>query len=317
MAERKDRGEYRKYLDPKVLSRIARLELKARQIVEGYVTGLHRSPYHGFSIEFAEHREYVAGDDLRHLDWKVWGRSDRYYIKQYEQETNLRAYLVLDTSESMRYKGESATMNKYDYACYVAASLAYLILKQQDAVGLAMFDADIHRFVRPSSVSAHLREMLHEMEHHEAREKTNIGVILHNLAEMVSQRGIVILVSDMFDSVENIMFGVRHLRHRKHEVILFHILDHDELEFPFQQMTMFLGLEEYPDLLCDPRALKRAYLSELNSYLKELKRGCRHNGVDYVLMDTREPIEVALTTYLARRAARTGKASTAAGGGRL
>lgn len=309
-----EKREARKYLDPKILNRIARLELKARQIVEGFITGLHKSPYHGFSVEFAEHREYVPGDDIRHIDWKVWGRSDRFYIKQYEQETNLRAHLVLDTSESMRYGGDTAGMTKYDYACFVAASLGYLILRQQDAVGLALFDSQIHRFVPPSSVMAHLHHLLWEMETHSAEKKTNIGIILHNLAERVPQRGIVIILSDMFDSVENIMFGIRHLRHKKHEVIVLHILDHDELEFPFQQMTMFLGLEEYPNLLCDPRALRKAYLKELHNFLNELRRDCRYNGVDYVLMDTKERVDVALATYLARRAARTAKGSTAAGG---
>ena len=316
MPEEADKKEYRKYLDAKVLSRIARLELKARQIVEGFITGLHRSPYHGFSVEFAEHREYVPGDDIKHLDWKVWGRSDRFYIKQYEQETNLKAYILLDTSESMKYGSKDVGMSKYDYACFLTASLSYLVLRQQDAVGVALFDSTIHKFIPPSSVSAHLRQILYEMEHTYPREKTNIGLILHNLAEMIPRRGVIIIISDMFDSVDNIMFGLRHLRHKQHEVILLHTLDHDELEFPFQQMTLFEGLEGYPELLADPRALRKAYLEELNSFITEMKRGCRVNLVDYVLMDTKTPLDVALTVYLARRSARIAKTSTAAGGGR-
>ena len=301
--------DYRKYLDPKALSKISRLELKARLIVEGFISGLHRSPYHGFSVEFAEHREYVPGDDIKHIDWKVWGRSDRYYIKQYEQETNLRCHILLDTSESMRY-GSDPEVTKYAYGCYVAASLAYLMLRQQDAVGLALFDREIHQFVPASSIGAHLKQVLHEMDRCKPRQKTNIGTVLHNLAERIAKRGLVIIISDMFDSVENVMFGLRHLRHKKHEVLLFHILDRYERTFPFESMTLFEGLEEYPELIADPRALKKAYIQELEKFLVELKRGCRNNRVDYVLMDTGVPLDVALTTYLAMRSARVSKGGT-------
>jgi uncharacterized protein (DUF58 family) len=207
-------------------------------------------------------------------------------------------------------------MTKYDYACFLAASLSYLVLQQQDAVGAALFDSTIHKFIPPSSVSAHLRQILYEMEHCSPREKTNIGMVLHNIAEMIPRRGIVVIISDMFDQVDNIMFGIRHLRHKGHEVIIFHILDHDEIEFPFQQMTLFEGLEGYPELLADPRALRKAYLAELDSFITQLKRSCRSNMVDYVLMDTAQPLDVALTVYLARRSARIAKTSTAAGGGR-
>lgn len=298
--------DYRKYLDPKTLSKIRRLDLKARLIVEGFISGLHRSPYHGFSVEFAEHREYVPGDDIRHIDWKVWGRSDRYYIKQYEEETNLRAHLVLDTSESMRY-GSMPGMTKYDYACCVAASLAFLVLHQQDAAGLAMFDEDIHRYMPPTSTGIQLRQILHEMSTVEPRAKTNIGTIFHNLAERVTKKGLIIIVSDFFDSLENIMFGLRHMRHKRHEVLAFHIFDEYELTFPFESMTLFEGLEEYPELLADPRALKKAYLDELAAFVSELKKGCRNNRVDYVQLHTGMPLDVALTTYLARRSARVSK----------
>ena len=301
--------DYRKYLDPRTLSKIRRLDLKARLIVEGFISGLHRSPYHGFSVEFAEHREYVPGDDIKHIDWKVWGRSDRYYIKQYEEETNLRCHVVLDTSESMRYGSDSA-VTKYDYACYVAASLSYLVLRQQDAAGLVMFDQDIHKYLPPTSTGIQLKQILHEMSTVKPRKKTNIGMIFHNLAERMTKKGLVIIVSDFFDSVDNILFGLRHLRHKKHEILAFHILDRYELTFPFETMTLFEGLEEYPELLADPRSLKKAYLSELDSFLNDLKKGCRNNKVDYVQLHTGMPLDVALTRYLAMRSARVSKGGT-------
>ncbi|MFH1422492.1 MAG: DUF58 domain-containing protein [Planctomycetota bacterium] len=301
--------DYRKYLDPKALSKISRLELKARLIVEGFISGLHKSPYHGFSVEFAEHREYVPGDDIKHIDWKVWGRSDRFYIKQYEQETNLRSYVLLDTSESMRY-GSDPDVTKYTYGCYVAASLSYLMLRQQDAVGMALFDKDIHQFVPATSVGAQLKHVLYEMDKCDPMQKTNIGMVLHNLAERITKKGLIIIISDMFDNIDSIMFGLRHLRHKKHEVLLFHILDKYERSFPFDSMTLFKGLEEYPELIADPRALKKAYLRELGKFIDELKRGCRNNKVDYVLIDTGTSLDVALTTYLAMRSARVSRGGT-------
>jgi uncharacterized protein (DUF58 family) len=304
-----EQEDYRKYLDPKTLSKIRRLDLKARLIVEGFISGLHRSPYHGFSVEFAEHREYVPGDDIKHIDWKVWGRSDRYYIKQYEEETNLRCHVVLDTSESMRY-GSNKAVTKYDYACYVAASLAYLVLHQQDAVGMAMFDQDIHHYLPPTSTGIQLKQILHEMSQVKPRKKTNIGMIFHNLAERVTKKGLIIIITDFFDSVDNILFGLRHLRHKKHEILAFHILDEFELTFPFESMTLFEGLEEYPELLADPRALKKAYLKELDTFIADLKKGCRNNRVDYVQLHTGMPLDVALTRYLAMRSARVSKGGT-------
>jgi len=307
MAEEQE--DYRKYLDPKTLSKIRRLDLKARLIVEGFISGLHKSPYHGFSVEFAEHREYVPGDDIKHIDWKVWGRSDRYYIKQYEEETNLRCHIVLDTSESMQY-GSDKSLRKYDYACYVAASLAHLILHQQDAVGLVMFDQDIHKYLPPTSTGIQLKQMLHEMSNAKPREKTNLGLIFHNLAERVTKKGLIIIISDFFDSPDNILFGLRHLRHKKHEILAFHILDEYETTFPFDTMTLFEGLEGYPELLADPRGLKKAYMKELDKFLNALKKGCRNNRVDYVQLHTGMPLDVALTRYLAMRSARVSKGGT-------
>lgn len=290
---------FQKYLDPKVLNKISHLDLKARLIVEGYVSGLHKSPYHGFSIEFAQHREYVPGDDIRHIDWKVYGRSDRYYIKQYEEETNLLCNIILDTSESMTYA--SGPVSKLEYGSYIAASLAYLILNQRDSVGLSLFDETVTGFLSASNNPNTLKQMVHLIETAPQQKKTNMETVLHDVAERLKRRGLIILISDCFDSPERILNGVRHFRHRKHDVILFHILDHYELTFPFQKMTRFKGLEAYPELLANPQSLRQAYLENLNRFIHELRKGCLRDKVDYVQMDTDQNLDVALTTYLSTR----------------
>jgi len=275
--------------------------LRARHIVDGYVSGVHRSPYHGFSVEFAEHREYVPGDDLRYVDWKVFGKTDKIYLKQYEEETNLLSYLLLDTSESMRYRSDSAAMSKLEYAQCIAGALAYLILQQQDSVGLVTFDREVRAMVRASSNPSHLKQLLHVMEETVPERKTNTGPIFHDLAERLKKRGIVIIMSDLFDDVPSMLAGLKHFRHRRHEVILFHILDPAELDFPFSQVTLFKGLEGFGDLLTDPKALRKAYLAEFQGFLKQVRQGCRAQRIDYVEMPTSQPLDVALSSYLARR----------------
>jgi uncharacterized protein (DUF58 family) len=288
-------------LDPKTLARLEGLQLRAQRIVEGYVAGLHRSPYHGFSIEFAEHREYAPGDDLRYLDWKVFGRTDKYYLKQFEEETNLICYLLLDVSESMLYRSDGPAMSKLEYAKCAAAALAYLVLRQQDSVGLATFDREIRALVRPSSNPSHISQLVHVMEQSAAERKTALGAIFHELAERLSKRGIVVILSDLFDDVDSLMAGLKHFRHRRHEVILLHVLDPAELAFPFHQITLFQGLEQLPDVLAEPRALRRAYLEEFNRYVRRMKRGCRMHRIDYVPMRTDQSLAVALSGYLASR----------------
>jgi uncharacterized protein (DUF58 family) len=290
---------YRKYLDPEVLNSIASLELKARLIVEGFVSGLHRSPFHGFSVEFAEHREYVPGDDVRFVDWKVYGKSDRYYIKQYEEETNLRAWLFVDVSESMGYG--SGAMTKMEYARHMAAALAYLITQQQDAAGLCLFDSDLRTVVPPASSAGHLRALIQRLAEAEPRGRTGIADALHLASEQIGRRGVVILISDLLDRPEDILGAVRRLRHRKHEVILFHLLDRDERTFPFERTTRFEGLEEMPHVMADPAALRKQYLAELESFTREVSRGCRGNAADFVGVDTQMPLDVTLSTYLASR----------------
>ena len=289
------------YLDPAILARLEGLSLRARLVVEGYVAGVHRSPFHGFSIEFAEHREYTPGDDLRYLDWKVFGRSDRYCLKQFEEETNLVCNLLLDTSESMTYQGPRAAMSKLEYAKCAAASLAYLILHQQDSVGLVTFDREIRALVRPSSNPSHMKELLHVMEAAPGGRKTAAGPILHDLAERFKKRGIVVVFSDFLDDVDSILAGLKHFRHRRHEVVLFHVLDPAEVDFPFDEMTHFRGLEGLPELMADPRAVRSAYLDELNKFTHRLKQGCRQQRIDYVQVRTDQSLEVVLSSYLASR----------------
>ncbi|MBN2474130.1 MAG: DUF58 domain-containing protein [Pirellulales bacterium] len=290
-----------KYLDPKILARLEGLRLRARRVVEGYVSGVHRSPYHGFSIEFAEHREYAPGDDLRYLDWKVFGRTDRYYLKQFEEETNLICYLVLDTSESMRYRSSAAAMSKLEYAQCTAAALAYLVLQQQDSVGLVTFDQEIRALVRPASSPSHIQQLIHVMDESAPERKTDSGAIFHDLAERFKKRGIVVILSDLFDDVAKMMTGLKHFRHRRHDVILLHVLDPAELDFPFRQITMFKGLEQLPEVVVDPRALRRAYLKEFGAYVHRLQQGCRMQQIDYSQVRTDQSLEVVLSTCLAPR----------------
>lgn len=292
---------YQKYLDPRVLAKLTGLDLKARLIVEGYVAGLHKSPYHGFSIEFAEHREYVPGDDLRYVDWKVWGKTDRFYLKQYEEETNFVGHLLLDTSESMLYRSEQAAVTKLEYAQYVAAALAYLIVQQQDAVGLALFDTEVRHFLRPSSTPSHLKQLLHLMDQPGAHGETALGPILHDLAERIKKRGLILVLSDLFDGVETLMLGLKHFRHRRHDVVVMQVIDPAEREFPFEEPTLFKGLEGLPEQMTEPRALRKAYQREFENFLLQVRRGCRDLHMDYVLLRTDQPLDVALSSFLTGR----------------
>ena len=293
-----------RYLDPLTLAKVRALELKARHIVEGYLSGMHKSPYHGFSVEFAQHREYVPGDDIKHIDWKVYGRTGKFFLKQYEEETNLVCWILLDISDSMRY-GSQEGMTKYDYACTAAAALAYLVLHQADSVGFVTFDSQIRTFMKPSSQPSHLKEIIRCMNQGAGREKSHMAPLFHDLAERVNRRGLVFLLSDMFDDVPDILAGFKHLRHKRHEVVLWHILDNAELTFPFQEATLFRGLEQYPELLTDPRSLRASYLEQIDSFIAELKRGCRDRNIDYVPLRTDTPLNVALSSYLARRLTRS------------
>ncbi|MCC6125133.1 MAG: DUF58 domain-containing protein [Pirellulales bacterium] len=288
-----------RFLHPETVKRIARLDLRARYIVEGFLSGMHRSPYFGQSIEFRQHREYTYGDDLRYVDWKVWAKQDRFYVKQFEEETNLRCTLLCDVSNSMRY-GNGA-LNKYEYGCTIAACLAYLLLKQQDAVGCVAF-ADAARTTVPlRSKRNHLDSILQALDACSPRDKTDLYQILRQAAESFPRRGVMVLISDLLVERKGLFKGLKLLRSRGHDVLLFHVLDDDEMDFPFSGPTRFEGLETADQLRCNPRALREGYLNALNAYLEEIRRGCAGNAVDYVQLRTSQPLDAALAAFLSHR----------------
>jgi uncharacterized protein (DUF58 family) len=290
------------YLEPEILAKVRNLELQARQVVDGYLSGMHRSQQHGFAVEFAQHREYAPGDDIRHIDWKVFGRTERFYLKQYELETNLVCWLLVDASDSMRYA--SGSISKYDYAAIAAASLAYLVVQQSDSVGLATFDGQVRQFLRASGQPSQLKDLTRLLAAGPTAEKSCIGAVLHEAAERFNRRGVVIVFSDLFDDVPELLAGLRHLRYERHEVVVFHVLDPAEVEFPFRQSTLFRGLEAWPNLLTDPVSVRASYLNELQTFLEDVRRGCRSQNIDYVRLSTDQALGPALVNYLARRAAR-------------
>src|SRR5256714_2671074 len=286
----------RRLADPQTLARIARLELRARVVVEGVISGMHKSPHRGYSVEFAQHRDYSPGDEIRHIDWKVFGRSDRLYVKQFEEETNLKAYLVVDTSASMNYR--SGGLSKLDYGVIIAAALSSLLLQQRDSVGLALFNAGITTFIPPASTPTHLRMLLGQLESITTAPKTGISHTFHDLAERIKRRGLILVLSDLFDDPHEVLKGLQHFRHRKHEVIVFHLLDRAELTFPFKETALFEGMENEGLLPAEPNALRREYQRAFDSYVSTLRRGCRELGMDYVQMPTDLPLDVALAQYL-------------------
>ncbi len=297
--------DYRQYLDPRTLSKVGALDLRARLIVEGFVTGMHRSPYKGFSVEFAQHRPYAFGDDIKYIDWKVFGRTDRHYIKQYEEETNLHVMLLVDASESMTYAGQAnAKWRKFDHATSIAASLAYVALHQQDSAGLAVFDQRVRHFIRPSNNPTQWRIIVDDLTTVPKNSKTRTGAILDEVAEQLHHRSLVILISDLFDETASIIKGIQHLRYRRHDLIVLQILDHDELVFPFSNTTLFKGLEESGELVVEPQALREAYLQELNGHNQKIKDACHSLHTDYMVVDTSLPLDVTLPNFLATRAMR-------------
>ena len=302
---RRNEEDPKRFLDPKTIARISQLDLRARQVVEGFLTGMHKSPTFGQSVEFVQHREYVPGDDIRHIDWMVWSKTDRYYIKQYEAETNLRAYVVVDASESMLYGADrhrkAGTLHKYEYAATSAACLAYLTIKQQDSAGLITFDEDVRQVLPPRSSQLHMDAVVKALHISKPQQKTDPAKILRCVAESMPIRGLVIIFSDLLCDREPLFKGLEMLRHRRHDVMVFHIMDDDELLFPFAGMTRFEGLEELPHLLCDPRALRDGYLDELEQYLTEVRRGCTRIGVEYHLIRTSDYLDAVLSRFLFQR----------------
>ncbi|MBL8795519.1 MAG: DUF58 domain-containing protein [Planctomycetia bacterium] len=287
------------YLHPDAVAKAQALGLKARTIVEGLRVGDHRSPFRGFSVEFVQHREYVPGDDPRHIDWKSYGRSERYTIKQYEQETNFAGHFLLDASKSMLY-GEGAS-NKLEYAKLLTATLAYLVIHQRDSASLAVFDSGWRTRLPASSQAGHIITIMNALQDTQPNEKTSIGPLLHQLAQQVRRRGVVFLISDCFDDVDSLLGGLQHLRFEGHDVTLFHILHPDEVEFPLTGMIRFEGLEEKQEVLTRPHLIRPAYQRAVKAYLEKLQTGCEANRCDYYLMDTGKPLAESLSAYLARR----------------
>lgn len=283
------------------LARIRGLELRARQVVDGLLSGRHRGPARGYAAEFSRHREYVPGDDLRHLDWKAYARTGRHFLKQYHQETDLACWLLVDASESMRFA--SGAVTKYDHACILAAAMACLVLRQQDRVGLAIFAENVRRSLGPSGQATHLGELLGVLAEGPSGQKTRLGPVLHDLAERIVRRSLVVVLSDFFDDASEVLAGLRHLRYHRHEVVVFHVLDPAELDFPFDEPARFHGLEQTGDLIADPAALRQAYQEEVTAFIHKLRCGCREQGIDYTIMRTDKEAGEALAGYLAARGA--------------
>jgi uncharacterized protein (DUF58 family) len=297
--------DYRKYLDPGVLASVSSLDLRARLLAQGFMSGMHRSPVHGFSVEFAEHRKYCQGDALRFIDWKVYGRTDKHYIKEYEQETNLRLLILVDCSDSMNYRSSDAPLSKRDYAITLAAVIAYLALQQADAVGVATFDTKLRRAHRTTNQPGQWKAIIHDLEHAEHAGQTSLRAVLDELAESLTERHLVVLIGDLFSPLPDVLNGIKHLRHRRHEPLVLQTLDPAELTFPFDAPTEFIGLEESGIQKTDPHVARQQYLNELNTFTGLIRRGCLEQRVDYELLDTAAPVGPALSKYLATRSART------------
>jgi uncharacterized protein (DUF58 family) len=290
-----------KYLDPEALSRLKNLSLAARLVVEGFFSGMHKSPHKGFSVEFAEHREYTPGVDPKHIDWRVLGRRDKLYVKQYEEETSLRCHLVVDKSASMGYKSDGQPLTKLEYASFLAATLAYLMAFQHDAVGLITCDTGVRERIPSRQGPAHLRVLMEKLEDAAPGGETSLSETFHQLAESIKRRALVVVISDLFDDPERLVGALKHFRHKKHEVIVFQTLDPAEVSFPFDDATQIEDMETRREVVSDPRAFRKAYLEELGKFLDTVRGGCLAAQIDYALADTSQRFDSFLGTYLARR----------------
>ncbi|MEE8179769.1 MAG: DUF58 domain-containing protein [bacterium] len=287
------------YIDPLIVAKLSTMLLKARFVVEGFIAGLHQSPYRGFSLEFAQHREYSPGDETRHIDWKVYGRKDKYFVKQYQEETNLKGYILLDRSASMGYKSKEIT--KLQYGSYLAASLAFLMLRQQDSVGLVTFDERIKKYIPPRQSKGHLSLILKELERLVPSSQTGINRSLQELGQYTKRRGLIILISDLLDEQEKVLNALKYFRFKKHEVIVFHLLDPAEMELPFTNVLWLEDMENGKRVLTHPQIIREKYKSVVKEFVETYKLSCLRSDIDYCLMDTKTPLDFALGAYLARR----------------
>ncbi len=293
-------SDYRTYLDPSIISKLNSLELKARLVVEGFMVGLHKSPYHGFSVEFSEHRSYMQGDNLKDVDWKVYGKTERYFIKQYEEETNLKSYVLLDVSRSMAFTSEG-NISKLDYGRTLVAALSYLMIKQQDAVGLSLYSERIVKYFPPKAARSYLQEILKSLTTAEPSSKTNTASCLNQIAERIKRRGLVIIVSDLFDDVDAIMTALRHFRYKKNDVIVFQILDPMEISFGFGRDAIFKDMESEEELTTQPYQIQKAYIEAMHAFTTKIKTECLNSNIEYNLIQTSTPFDKALFSYIQKR----------------
>ena len=292
--------DYRKYLEPETIARLENIELKARLVVEGFITGLHRSPYHGFSVEFAEHRQYNPGDPIRYIDWKVYGRTDKHFIKRFEEETNLKAVIAVDSSASMKFASKG-NISKFEYASYLAGALSYLLIKQRDAAGLALYDTEIREYLPPRSKPSYIRELLRTLDETTPAHETGTASALDLLAERIKRRGLVIVMSDFFDDPESVMKALKHFRHRNHEVLAFQILDPREIDFKFGPAANFKDIETGEELVTQPYQIRNTYSTAVQDFIKLIKKECLAQNIDYFLVNTADPFDKAMRDYLTKR----------------
>jgi len=293
-------NDYRKYLNPSIISKLNSLELRARLVVEGFMVGLHKSPYHGFSVEFTEHRPYMQGDSIKDIDWKVYGKTEKFFIKQYEEETNLKSYILLDTSKSMGYTS-GKNLSKLDYAITLSAALSYLMNKQQDAVGLTLYSESIDKYFPPKVNRAYLQEMLKALSAIQPANKTNTANSLNSIAEKIKRRGLVVIISDFFDDVNSILKALKHFRYQKNEVIVFQILDPLERNFAFGTDAVFKDLESEEEITTQPYQIQKAYRDSMENFLGKIKSECLNSKIDYNLIETSMPFDKALFSYIQKR----------------
>lgn len=293
-------NDYRKYLQPNIVAQLENIELKARLVVEGFITGLHRSPYHGFSVEFAEHRQYRPGDELRYIDWKVFGRTNRYYVKEFEEETNLKCMIAVDSSASMKFASKG-NISKFEYAIYLAGALSYLMIKQRDATGLALYDTEIKTFLPPKSRQSYVSEILKSLASTEPANQTGTSIALDMLAERIKRRGLVIIISDFFDEPQSVLNALKHFRHRNHEVLAFHVLDPREIDFKFGSGANFKDIETGEEMITQPFHIQKSYAQAMGDYISLLKKECYQHRIDYHLINTSTPFDKALRDYLTKR----------------
>lgn len=293
-------NDYRKYLDPKTIAQLQNIELKARLVVEGFITGMHRSPYHGFSVEFAEHRQYRQGDEIKHIDWKVFARTNKHFVKQYEEETNLRSVIALDASGSMRYASKD-NIAKFEYGAYLAASLAFMMMNQRDAVGLALYDSELRKYMPPMSKQSYIAELLKTIGATVPSNETGTAKALDSLAERIKRRGLVIVISDFLDDAESVLSALKHFRHRNHEVIAFQLLDPREIDLKVGAGYNFRDMETGEEMITQSYQIQKEYKKTVEEFIDTIRKGCHEHNIDHHLIDTSMPFDQALRAYLAKR----------------